>query len=199
MGMNENDTSNKISQRIVSKIEKRKEKALLPLLRRFKKWGIKPNQLTGIAFLFALISLIFLVIGNYVIFTTFAIINFIFDSIDGSYSRFLKISSIEGAFIDYFADHTYFFFVLIIFLYLNLTNPLLIGLVIGFFLYHELLFFILKELNYTKVPYRCMNIILISPILGLVKEILMITLIALILDTIRAYYYIGKFYLGDKK
>jgi len=199
MGYDQNDSSNKLSQKFIKSTDRFKYALFTPLFRFLKSLNVTPNQLTGFAFILAMISLYFLYVGDYIIFTIFVALNSFLDLIDGTYARFVKKESRTGTLLDFFSDYTYFLFVMFIFLYMESAHPILIGLTIGFFLYHEILYFVLKELNYTKVPFRFTNIILLAPILNLIPEILLIILITAIIGSVRAYYFLAKFYLVSKK
>jgi phosphatidylglycerophosphate synthase len=198
MGHDKNESSNRLAQRFTSSTDKFKYAFLTPLFKFLNSLNVTPNQLTGFAFLLAMISLYFLYTKDYLTFTIFVALNFFIDSIDGTYARFAKKETKAGTMFDFFSDYTYFLFVLFIFLYQELAHPVLIGLTIGFFLYHEILYFVLKELDCTKVPFRFTNIVLIAPIFNLIPQILIIVLVTAILGSLRAFYYIFRFYLRGK-
>ena len=101
----------------------------------FYKFGFTPNMLTGLSFLFMIISMLMFYKDYRILAVIFYIINYYFDCADGNMARKYNIVSNLGDFLDHFTDVIGIVLLLLVLYFKNKKNfvkliPLVIILIL---------------------------------------------------------------------
>jgi len=88
----------------------------------FYKFGFTPNMLTGLSFLFMILSMLMFYKDYRILAVIFYIINYYFDCADGSMARKYNIVSNLGDFLDHFTDVIGIILLLLVLYFKNKKN-----------------------------------------------------------------------------
>ncbi len=123
-----------MSNILIENLKKKTNNILRPLLKIISKTSIHPTTLTFFSFLTGILAIISLKQKPYFIF--FAAASLLFDILDGHLARFLHADSELGKWLDYGADRS-IEFLLILF---SPANEILIAVTLSLFAIHQTIF-----------------------------------------------------------
>lgn len=88
----------------------------------FRSNGFTPNDLTTLSLFFGVLSIYFLYINNFILFTVTYLISYFFDIMDGGFARTYGMTSTFGCYYDHIKDLLVNISLIIILLYNNWGN-----------------------------------------------------------------------------
>jgi phosphatidylglycerophosphate synthase len=107
--------------RLNSAVRSFRDRVYAPVCHFMAGYHIKPYHLSYIGFAMVIPFIYFFPVNPWFSFLAI-LLNMFFDSLDGPYSRYLRVDSIKGAMIDVSCDYLSFLIIFMTFLYYGLMN-----------------------------------------------------------------------------